>query len=361
MRITSNMLIANSIWNISNNMERLDKAQERMATQSKIQLPSDDPQVATQAIKYRNYVANVEQYQKNVDDATSWMQVTDGALDDLGSIIRRLKELTVQASNTATQSATDQQAIKAEVTQLKGNVIQLMNSSYAGRYVFGGYNTDQEPFKVTPESINGTTVDKVMFKDKYLDLGGPVPATITDADYQSFCETQANAGQIYQSAGSQSIKYNIGFSNDIAVNVEGQDVIGQGNGNNLFDTLDKLLLGLDGSTSYKTATITGTPPAVTATVDTTNFALTDILADLDNDLNRVLNIRADLGARMNYVNLTADRLSNDDITYTKLKSTNENVDVAQASIDVSTSQAVYDASLTVGAKAMTKSLVDYLR
>jgi predicted transcriptional regulator len=99
-----------------------------MSSQTSIQVPSDDPVAAVRILKYRNYVAKVEQYQKNVDDALSWQDVTENALSDLGDVIKRLKELTVQASN-GTQTTEDRQIIKEEVNQLKEQAIEIMKEN----------------------------------------------------------------------------------------------------------------------------------------------------------------------------------------------------------------------------------------
>lgn len=351
MRVTNSMLISNSIWNINNNMKRLDKAQQRQSTQSKIQLPSDNPEVATQAVKYRNYVSTVEQYQKNVSDATSWMQVTEGALSDLHDVVAQVRDKTVQAS-TGTLSDSDLEAIKQEVQQLKKTAIQIMNTSYAGRYVFGGYATDKEPYAESSIMVGSETVDKVTFKGQIMNLGGPVSTSVDSTAYTAAYAT--NESSMYQSNGTkQSMKYNVGFGNQVTVNVEGQDVVGEGTGSNLFDTFDKLLVGLSGESSYQTVDSSGA-------IQTTTFSLSDVLGNLDTDLNRLSAITSNLGTRERAADLAANRLSSDDIVYTKLMSKNEDVDIAQATTDVSTAQTVYEASLTAAAKAITKSLLDYI-
>ena len=252
MRVTSTMMMLNNLYNIDNNMKRLDKAQEQEGTQLKIQLPSDDPAVATQAVKYRNYVSTVAQYQKNVNDATSWMKVTEGALNDLHDVVQQIRDLTVKASSSGTLSSSDLNDIKQEVTQLQKTAIQILNTSYAGRYVFAGYETDKPPFAMTTMTVDGATVDRVTYKGKIIDMNGAVSPDINAADYAKAYEDAVNSGKAYQDSGiDESMKYNIGFGNQIQVNVEGQDVGGTDPAHNLFATLDKLLLGLDGDTSYQ--------------------------------------------------------------------------------------------------------------
>lgn len=351
MRITNTMMIANTVRNLNNNAARLSKAQEQMSSQLKVKLASDDPVIASRAIKYRSYVSKVEQYQENVEDALSWQEVTDSALSDLGDVIAQLQEYTGQAA-TDTLSDTDRQAIKANVALLKEQVIQIMNSTYADRYIFGGYVTNEESYMKQDTALG----EKVQFKGQYMNLGGPVSAEVSDTDIIDFCT--ANIDQMYTSGNEQGIKCNIGYGNQITVNVEGQNVIGSSNGNNLFDSIDKLLLGLDGATSYKTATISSDPASVS--VEEVSINLDDVLTDLGQDLDRLLTSRSDLGARMNYLTMTKDSLSNDYNTYTKLMSQNEDIDTVEISTEVSTAQYVYEASLTVGAKVISKSLVDYL-
>ncbi len=353
MRITNNMMVSNTVWNINKNMERLSKAQDVVSTQNKIQLPSDDPVVATRAIKYRNYVAKIEQYQQNAADAASWQAVTESALSDLGDVVKRLKELTVRASSD-TLSDTDQASIQTEVEQLQQQVVDIMNTTYADRYIFGGYDTDQAPYAL----VSTDTGTKVTYKGQYLSLGGPMSAALDAAAIEDFCS--ANATTAYQDTEDQAIKYNIGFGTKIAINVEGQDVIGSETGSNLFDTIAKLLLGLDGATSYQTATIDDSTTPATVTVTSNPLEIDSVLTDLQADYDRLLNVRADLGARMNYVDMAITRLSNNATTYTKLQSNNEDADTAKSSTDLTTAQYVYQASLLVGAKVISKSLVDYM-
>jgi flagellar hook-associated protein 3 FlgL len=348
MRITNSMMIANTVRNMNNAARRLSEAQERMSSQQKIQLASDDPVIATRAVKYRNYVATVEQYQKNVDDVTSWQEVTETALSDLSDVIQQIRELTVKASSD-TMTGEDLADIQTQIVELRDEAIQIMNTSYAGRYVFAGYSTGEEPYKLVTTDVG----DTVMFKGEYLSLGGVVTADTEDDTIVAFCEANTE----YEASGTETIKYNIGFNTDITVNIEGQDVIGQGS-TNLFDTLAKLILALDGETSYKTAEVAddGTVTVATNTID----SIDDLLTDLDTDYDRLLTTQATLGARMDSVSRAAERLSTDYTTYTTLMSNNEDVDVSEASTEVASAEYVYEASLSVGAKVITKTLVDYL-
>lgn len=360
MRITNSMLVSNSLRNINNNMRRLNEASEQSTTQQKIQLPSDDPGTATRSLKYRNYVATVEQYDVNVSAALDWLDTTEEALSSndggLVAVIQRLREINVDAAN-GTNNEDDLAAMAEEVAQLKEEVITIMNTSFGGRYVFGGYTTDEEPYAAETVTAGSEELDLVTYKGQYLNLTGPLSSSVTESDYETFYSS-LSASQIYSEGADQSINYNIGFGTQIIVNVEGQDVIGQTSGSNLLATMDKLLLALEGETTYQTADIDTTTGAVTLTSH--DLDITDILDDVDTDLERVLAVTAELGARMNTATRVQSRLAGNETTYTDLLSKNDDVDVAEATINYTSAQEVYEASLQVGAKVINKSLLDYL-
>ena len=378
MRITNNMMFDSSIRNLNNNLQRLSDAQTKYSTQSKIQVPSDDPVIATRAIKYRDYVADVEQYQKNTSDATSWMQVTDDALQGVADYMTRLKELVVNGAND-TNSTASKAAIADEIKEIKKGLIDTMNTSYAGRYVFAGYNTDKAPYSTTSVTIGSTTVDKVTYKNQFLSVSGPVSSTISDTDIATFYNTNKGTynplvttpNGTYRAA-TQDISYHVSNGSEVKVNIEGQNVIGWSGdssptesgytaGTNLFDTIDKVLLGLSGESSYKVVDSTGTVQTYPATPQSSSQLISSCLDELETDLDRIAKSQSELGARMNYVESTDSRLASNEITFTKLQSNNEDIDVAKASVEVSSAQSVYEAALSVTAKVTKASLVDYLR
>ena len=144
MRTTNNMLINNMIFYMKSNLERLSKLQMQVATGKKISVPSDDPIVASRALKFRTDVSQVKQFQRNAKDATSWMEITEDAVGKMGDIIQTVYDRAVQAANTGTMEPHERESIRREIEQLKSQLIHLANTSYAGRYIFSGYSTDKK-------------------------------------------------------------------------------------------------------------------------------------------------------------------------------------------------------------------------
>jgi len=138
------MLINNMIFYMKSNLERLSKLQMQVATGKKISVPSDDPIVASRALKFRTDVSQVKQFQRNAKDATSWMEITEDAVGKMGDIIQTVYDRAVQAANTGTMEPHERESIRREIEQLKSQLIHLANTSYAGRYIFSGYSTDKK-------------------------------------------------------------------------------------------------------------------------------------------------------------------------------------------------------------------------
>ncbi len=157
---------------------------------------------------------------------------------------------------------------------------------------------------------------------------------------------------------SENILYKLGESNSIAVNSEGSDIFGEGS-DSLFNTLAKIQLALSGETQYKTAAYSEGPPAE-VTVETSELDLSGLLDDLDQDIDRLLASRSNLGTRASYVELTQSRLEDNYTTYSELLSANDEVDLSEASMKLASAEVTYSAALSAGAKVIQNTLLDYL-
>jgi len=145
MRVTSGMLISNMMRNYRDNLSRIERFQNQLATGKNIRRPSDDPSGASKALKLRSDLSVNQQYIKNTDNALSWLSITETALRDVGDSIQRIRELTVRAS-TGTFTPENRAVVADEIAQVQQHIFQLSNSTYAGRYIFGGFRTDTPPF-----------------------------------------------------------------------------------------------------------------------------------------------------------------------------------------------------------------------
>jgi flagellar hook-associated protein 3 FlgL len=91
-----------------------------------------------------------------------------------------------------------------------------------------------------------------------------------------------------------------------------------------------------------------------------NFLSGAALTNIDNGQERMLLAQTEIGARMASYDMAQTMLENDYATIAEIASANDDIDLAQITIDFKNSQNVYDAALALGARILPKSLVDFL-
>lgn len=144
MRITNTMTTNRLLLNLNRNATMVDRLIMQLTSGKRIQNPSDDPIIATRALRFRTNVAEVQQFQRNADKATSWMEVSEQALRNVTDIMERINELLVQGA-TGTYTFQNRQTISREIQMLFEQMNQELNQTFAGRHVFSGFRTDQPP------------------------------------------------------------------------------------------------------------------------------------------------------------------------------------------------------------------------
>lgn len=144
MRVTNSMISRNSMSNMNNNKISVDTLNNQMSTQKKISRPSEDPVVAIRALRLRSNLNELNQYyEKNIPDAQSWIEVTEGALKNMQTILDDVYQQCVNGS-TDTLTQDDRAAILKNLQSLRGQVYAEGNADCAGRTVFTGYKTNSQ-------------------------------------------------------------------------------------------------------------------------------------------------------------------------------------------------------------------------
>ncbi|MDK8640317.1 flagellar hook-associated protein FlgL [Niallia taxi] len=92
-----------------------------------------------------------------------------------------------------------------------------------------------------------------------------------------------------------------------------------------------------------------------------NTGLDDLLTRLDSVMNSLSGEKSELGARYNRLEMVESRIDAQEVLANKVLSDNEDVDMEVAITNLSVQQSVHNASLSVGAKIIQTSLIDFLR
>ncbi len=196
MRITNKMINNNSLFNINNNKEVMDALNTQMATQKKINDPSDDPIIAIRSLRFRGSLASITQYlARNVSDAKSWTDSTQTAMDSAKEIMRDLKKQYDAATNS-TNTNSDK---RSYLEKLKADAIEYFaigNSTNEDRYIFTGYRTS-DSLTFTDNNIDERMVSAVDPEHPFKYKG--IAEHFTIDNVESYTYTSYKKGSEYSS------------------------------------------------------------------------------------------------------------------------------------------------------------------
>ena len=128
LRIQNNVEAFNAQRNLSGNSERLSKAMEKLSSGYRINRASDDAAGLAISEKLRGQIGGLSQASRNASDAISLVQTAEGALNEVHSMLQRVRELAVQYKN-GTLSSDDRLAIQSEVNQLKEEITRIQTDT----------------------------------------------------------------------------------------------------------------------------------------------------------------------------------------------------------------------------------------
>ena len=188
-------------------------------------------------------------------------------------------------------------SIQAEAEQIKADLIDIANTNVNGKYIFNGTNTDTKPI----------TVDD---------------------------------GDLIVDHNTSPVIIEVANGTRLQANVNAADVFGA----DLFDDIDAFLGLLSGDGTEGEKIDVGTA-----------------LDSIDENTGNIIDARADLGARMNRLELVESRLAEQEVIATKTMSDNENIHYEVAITNLLTQESLHRAALAAGSKVIQPSLIDFLR
>jgi len=298
IRSTNNQAATHVLDDLQRVSANLQRTQRKLSTGKEINQVEDDPVGAGRALFLRSEVSDVQQYQKNINEALGFQDASESAMSSGQDIMKRAKELVVQAGNGALdQSGLNN--IAAEIKQLVGAARESMNGTYAGRYLFSGTATLTKPF--------------------------PSPGL-----------TYAGDDNVMQRV--------IGQGEQVDLNLRGWEafsVVAASLKKKALQLLDQIATDLQSGNR-----------AALGNAD---------LQGVDNMLDQLSAARAQVGARTNRLETQQTRLKDTELNVEDLLSKTEDADMAKAMVDFSMQQSIYQSALQSGARVLQPSLLDFLR
>lgn len=301
MRITNASMTNNYLSDVQNNLQKLDKLNTQLNSGQQINRVSDDPYKAIRIMNMKNEINNVDKFNSNCDEITGWLDMTDEALNQIGTISSEIKTLITSISGTISES--EIKAIKNEINEKVKQIGESLNTTYGGKYVFGGSKTDVPPVKVI-ENDEGI-------------------ASIV----------------INLESNTEKLKVEISSGIKLDYNLTTDQVTGNGSGlttlNGIVSTLEKNPVDMD--------------------------ELGEISKNLDKYMDDILGSRSIVGGKSNTTSAVKENNEENIIQIKSLLSNIQDVDFTEKYVELKTAELIYNSCMQVGAKLIQPTILDYLR
>ena len=386
------MLTANSI---NRNERMMTSTMERLSTGKRINSAADDAAGLAIATKMTAQVRGLDQAGRNANNATSMLQLADGAAEQVSNILQRMREIVVQAAD-GSNSVSDVAVLNVEFKESAEEVDRIIDSTeFNGKKLLDGsaggsaadstvtyqiganagqtLTVDFSDFNLAAGSATNTTEKFVdsSINDAFVAAMNPsTDVTLTDNEGNSITLTQADVTAATAASGLATL-----------IN----DASGTFNLTATGDNANGLTLTSDSSgAGSQVATITyagtGTPslsetPGVSPTpmtADLSGFKTTGMQATIvvdgasassfDNTLNAldkaiegVATQRATFGANMNRLEYAVDNLASSSLATSTARGRIEDANYATETTSLARSQIISQAGTAMLAQANQKA------
>jgi flagellin len=128
MRINHNISALNTYRQLSINNSMAAKSLEKLSSGLRINRAGDDAAGLAISEKMRGQIRGLNQAVRNAQDAISLIQTAEGALNEVHSILQRMRELAIQAGNDS-NTPTDREEIQKEINQLTSEINRIANTT----------------------------------------------------------------------------------------------------------------------------------------------------------------------------------------------------------------------------------------
>jgi flagellin len=197
LRINSNIEAFNAHRQLAATSDRASKSMERLSSGYRINRAADDAAGLAISEKLRGQIRGLSQAQRNAQDAVSLVQTAEGSLNEVHSMLQRVRELAVQFQN-GTLSTSDKAAITAEAAQLQSEIERIGNGAdfngiklldgTAGTISFQVGANDGDAISVTTTALS-TAIGTI-------DIDGTNPISAIDAAIEAVSTMRGQFGAV---------------------------------------------------------------------------------------------------------------------------------------------------------------------
>ena len=308
MRVTDSYRVRTVIGNLNMSRERMNVLQEQLATAKRINRPSDDPIGATRSMRLRSTLESNQQYDTNIEDALGYLSATEAALNDSYNLLLEVRDLALKGANDATS---DREDLANNLDLILENMVEIGNTKFKGKYLFGGTKTLSVPFSLDQNVLSqGLNSDIVVYR--------------------------GNSG-VY--------KRQINEHTALDLNIPGSGVFDMTdeNGVSLFQEI------------YNLRNVFNENPLKINRDD-----MDTSMNNLDTAMDQLLNAFLEVGTKKQMTVFNQERFELQNITIRDQLSKNEDTDFGSAYIQFKAEENALNSALSAGAKVISLSLLDFL-
>lgn len=368
MRVSDKMNQNQFLSNVQKNRSELADLQNQAATMKRINKPSDDPIGAAKVLQNRTENKNLDQFDRNILFAKTFLENTESTLSQLGDVLVRAKELALQGASD-TNGGLPRGMIAEEVSQIYNSVVEMSNRRLGERFLFGGHKTLENPFTVDgqylgdngeiqiqnekgqflPMNLSGAQIflGQNLGYDGAVKRNWQVPKTVEELREHKLAQTQTEQDNEFKNLEQEQID----IRGPASVNrVQRVGVNGE---------IVQAPMPIVSETGVNIFSIVSTLEAALRTND--KDSIQSVLEPLDKALNQINLGRAEIGGRLNQMNITSDGIQKTLIDNKSQNSLIEDADLFKVMTDLNKSDTALKATLATSNKIMNQSLLDFLR
>lgn len=190
--VVTNVASLRAQRNLAKTTEAMGQHINRLSSGLRINRAGDDAARSAISSQMSAYQLGLKQAERNSNDGISMIQTTEGALNEMGDIVTRMRELAVQAANEGTMDTTERgyldqefQLLESElnrivsVTEYNGHKLIDGNMSAGVSYQVGMRNTSGDRIGITVNNSDSTSLG---LNDEVLTTSSTAQAAITNLD-----------------------------------------------------------------------------------------------------------------------------------------------------------------------------------
>lgn len=345
MRITTNAILRNYNKNLSTSMKNLDTMRNRVMTQRKYMSTAEDPSSALRATALERKYAKNNDYLDTVDDIQSHQNAQEDSAMQISNIALVLaKQYGIEGMNGTNHSKETRQTYADAWRGAQQSMLLSLNATYGDEYVFGGSDAKNVPFTLE-DGVDGNGNKIQILKYRGEDVTNGDPKILEELSKDShFIDLGFGLG-VKDAANPPDGQYNIDPATAFNTSLPGINLVGY---------------GTDGKDPKNMVLLAG---MVADELEKEPFdydRYKELVGKFEDGRNDLLSEVTILGTQTEFLTTTKERLENNKIQIAEDYDNVVNVDMAEAIMDFSWAQYVYNASLKVGNNILTPSFIDFM-